>query len=339
MSDTEKPGQGMADELTAEEAALFSADGSEAADPAPAADVPAEPKPEAPVEAPVEAPTGEELDEDETPVELAGNAGRYIRHGAFHRERKMRQAAEKREAEGNTALAKLRDTQSRLDERLRLLADVSDQEEDRARPVGKPAGKPDPLENPFEYMQYLGQQVENLGQTTQQATERTQAQDDYSSAQGAFVADARAYAAKQPDFANAYSHVINSRDRELQRVGVTDQARRQQIIQNEEFQIVSQALSQGVSPSQMFYEIAGDRGYRKADPAPAAVAPAAKQPTAVERVQAIKGGQESSRSLGSAAGGSTNVLTSEMLANMPEAEFDKAVRGMSREQKKALFGG
>jgi hypothetical protein len=336
---------GLADEITAEEKAMFEGGTQEAAEPAveePAAPVDTEPK-EPAAEEPA---AGEEEDNDGEEV-LEQNGGRFIRHGAFHRERKLRQAAEKQMAEFQERIAREQSERARIDERLRILMEASQPQPQPGQPgaQGEQPKVPNPEEDPFAYMRYLEDRLNAVTQQNQQVGETVQEEREHAALKTAFMTDAQRYAQQTPDFMSAYQHLMTARDRELSRLGMDNPHERADIIQREERQIVAECFRRGKSPSELIYDLAKDRGYAKPAPAPAA-APAAEapavttaKPSAIAQVAAIKRGTEASKSLGSAAGGGTTPVTAESLAAMDEEEFHRVVSGMSREQKRQYFGG
>jgi hypothetical protein len=337
MSDTYQPGAGLADELDDEEKAYFENAETDTGEETPAEAPAVEPAVEAVAETPAVDDDG--LDPDDIHDDV--NKGRFIRHGAFHRERKMRQEIERQLSTERAELSRQREERARIDERLQLIMQASQQQIDQQQPDQQPQ-VPDPEENPFAYMRYLESQIAQLSQHNQGVTQHFQRQDEYASVKSAFQADANSFTQQQPDFIHAYQHLIRARDRELQRLGRTNPQERAQIINQEELMIVGEALRGGKSAAQLMYELAKDRGYQQQQEAPAApaLAPApAQRPSAVAQVAAIKAGTQAARSLGSAAGGSNQPLTAELLASMSETEFEAVYSKMNRDQRREYFGG
>lgn len=334
MSDTYEAGAGLTDELDDEEKALFEGGGeTETEEPeAPEA-------PEAPAEQAAE-PVSPEDDEGLGPDDIHEdvNKGRFIRHGAFHRERKMRQEMERRAREYETQITREREERARIDERLQLIMQASQQQQ-MEEYEGQQYQVPNPEEDPFGYMRYLEHQIASLSQQTQGVDQRFQQQDEYATVKSAFQADASAFTQRQPDFINAYQHLMRARDRELLRLGRNNAQERASIIAQEELMIVSECLRNGKSAAELVYELAKDRGYQLPQQQSAAPAQVGQRPSAVAQVAAIKKGAAAARSLGSAAGGSNQPLTAELLANMSEAEFEAVYTKMSREQRREYFGG
>lgn len=297
-----------------------------------------------PVAEPVVAAADEDDNDGEDVVEMGEgvNKGRFIRHGAFHRERTLRKAADKAIAELNERVQRESTERARIDERLRLLVQAGQAQFQQENVEGQQQPQvPNPEEDPFAYMRYLETRLNSLGENQQGVVQRFEEQDQYGSAKTAFMQDAAAFTQQKGDFMDAYRHLMTSRDRELQRIGRTDPRERQQIIQQEEFMIVSEALRNQRSPSELFYALAEDRGYRKAEPAAAAPVAAAAQerPTAVEQVKAAAAGQVTAKSLSAAAGSAAPALSAKSLADMSDGEFEAVYDKMSREQRRQYFGG
>lgn len=338
MSDTYTPGAGLADELDDEEKALFEG-GGETEEPAATTEEPEAPVAEAKTEEPAaEVHDDEGLEPDDVMEDV--NKGRFIRHGAFHRERKMRQEIERQLQNERAELARQREERARIDERLQLIMQMN-------RPQPEQNGQPqvpNMEEDPFGYMRYLENQIAALSQQTQGVDQRFQQQDEYATVKSAFQADANAFTQRQPDFIDAYRHLMSARDRELTRLGRTNARERANIIAQEELMIVNECLRNGKSAAELVYELAKDRGYSRPEPQQPAqngLAPTqvGQKPSAVAQVAAIQKGAAAAKSLGSAAGGSNQPLTAELLASMSEAEFEAVYSKMSRDQRREYFGG
>jgi hypothetical protein len=339
---------GLVDELDEEEKKLFEGGDTPAVETP--VEAPAEVAGDDPLDeaSPVEEPAEEDNDgEDVVEMGEGVNKGRFIRHGAFHRQREMAKAEKVRrealEKEMSDYRAKSEAERARIDERLRVLMQAMQPQPDQEQNLGDQK-VPNPEEDPFAYMRYLEGRLNALGESTQGVQQRFEHQDQYTSAKTAFMQDAGAFSQKQPDFMDAYTHLMRSRDNELKLIGRADPRERQQIIQQEEFMIVSEAIRQGRSPSELFYALANDRGYRKADPAPVeqpapAAAPAQQKPTAVQQVKQVAAAQVTAKSLSSAAGSASPAINAETLGNMSDDEFAAIYAKMSREQRRQHFGG
>lgn len=356
---------GMVDELDDDEVKMFSGEAeAEPTETPTEADAPedapvepqAEPEGDAPeAEASGEAPPAEgeqppaEEDEDDNPLEgdLNGNKGRFVRHGAFHRQR-MRanefkekwEATEAARQQEQAELNQLRQEMARASERLSLLMQVG-QSPGEQQPQQPELQQIDPEAQPFAYMQALGQKLQQIEQGVQGQQALTQEQQEFEQLKSTFANDARAYMAEVEDFPQAYQHLLMARDKELSLIGVSPEDRAEQI-KVEEAQLVQAALQQGRRPSELFYQLATDRGYTKAEPPAPEPAPAPEPtpaPTASEVVEQKAKAAAETKSLSSAGGSGAQVLTAEALANMPEDEFNRVYEKLTSTEKREYFGG
>lgn len=311
-----------------------SAETPEAPSPVGAA-VPGQPK-EPP--APSAAAPGEEEDAVEEVATPGGKPRRMVNYGALHKTRMDLKREREERAADRTELTKAREERTRLDERLRLLSEAM------TPPAAKEAPPPDPEKDIFGYVRHLEGQIRQLGgaqaETTQAAQEQRTEQEVLSTYQG----DAAQFAQQQPDFAQAYQHLLRTRDAMLQSIGYDDAQERAKIIRTEERNLVMRALKAGKSPAAAIYGVSKSLGYQLAAPSPAPApapqpgqpqpaqngqpAPAAqpKAPSAAEEITRLQNGQRAAKSLSIGGGGAPQALTAEMLINMSEDEFGKMLR-------------
>lgn len=286
----------------------------------------AEPEKKPPVEGagPIAA-DGDKKDDGPEPGELDAegkpkNPGRWVNHGAFHAERERRKAAEGR-------INELSEKFSRADERLRLLTEAMQPQQEQA---------PDPEKDLFGYIKWQDRRIAELSGkvegTVKQTQEQQAAQKADSDLYNAYLADAREFSTKTADFANAYQHLLSARDRQLTKLGYSAQER-QSVIHNEEKGLVQRAIQLGRSPAEMLYELAGELGYKKPEPK--------VEPTnsAADQIAKIKQGQEASKTLSAAGGSPTDVLTAEALANMSEEDFAAWMAKTPKHQQRSMMGG
>lgn len=141
-----------------------------------------------------------------------------------------------------------------------------------------------------------------------------------------------------PDYPAAGEFLRAAREAELAAVGLPPE-NRAQLIGAETLQLAALAIQQNRNPAELVYSLARSRGY--APPIPAAVAPAAgtRAGAAAETLRRVAAGQEAGASLGSLAGSApAGRITAQALATMSDAEFDRALAGLSPEQARTLFG-
>lgn len=61
---------------------------------------------------------------------------------------------------------------------------------------------------------------------------------------------------EEPDFKDAYFHLVEARHKELEALGIADKAQRNAMIAQEEKGLVAQALKAKKSPAQIIYQLA-----------------------------------------------------------------------------------
>jgi uncharacterized protein (DUF2342 family) len=97
------------------------------------------------------------------------------------------------------------------------------------------------------------------------------------------------------------------------------------------------AFQRGKSPAQMLYDLANQRGYKKASAA--APKPGAEEEAAAEKLARIERGQAEHKSLSNTGGSSGDQdMTAEALIAMPADEFE-AWCNKNPAKAKRLFGG
>lgn len=286
-----------------------------------ATDTPADPKPEA-----------QQGDDDAVDGEIAlddkGNVrdqktGRFVPHGAFHKERTRRQALE-------AELTAERVKQARLDERLSLINEAL------GTPAAQQAAKaeevPDPETDIFGYAKYLGKKLADVEAKHRAELEQTTKRIEDSDTGTAYRNDAIAYAKEKPDFGSAYMHLVKALDNELAYRGMADPNARMAEIARLEREEVAFAKKLGKRPAEHIYSLAGMRGYSAtvqpvaarsaqspgAQPGSEQAAPNAE---AAAKMTALERGQAAARSLSSTGGGAPSALTAEAMLSMSEAEF------------------
>lgn len=270
--------------------------------------------------------------------------------GALHSERERRKAAERALADRDQVIA-------RSDERLKLLAAAI---EEAAKPPPSPpaaAATPPPIPDwdadPSGHIQArfnalegenrgLREMLGQHGQSFQQMDHaRREAEATQQLAQWT-LAQERELAASNPEYDPARQHLIQMRHAELQAMGITDPAARQQIIANDVLTLAKQAATQRGNFAQMVLGLAKARGFAM----PAAAAPpdpapsAAADPTPTSREAAQERGREMAISLGSAGGAPRGALTADALARMGDADFESVLAKARKDPSamRALFG-
>lgn len=369
------------DDLSPEELAYMQSGGrtelpakpaAEAVEPVPAAPEPAAlpdtsapavadaPKTEAPAEPDISDDDDEDLEEGQYVKDAQGRlrdpkTNRFVKMvpiNAVHRVRDKHKAT-------RAELEKLRIDMARGEERLAILNEAfSGQNKPQAQQQApKEDTEPNPFEEPtvdhmkdfvgaFDQMSrrndWLLKQREKDAERTSSIEQQTSQRDAMSSLRNTYASDVQAFRQANPDFMDAYQHLVKGRLAELDLQGVRDPLKRKAIIEAEETQIVAQALQNNQSPAQLIYGIAKARGYMgkpatSASPATPAATPAPN--AAAEKIKALQTGQAAAQTLSNVGGQAAPTLTYEALARMNQSDFDAAVDRMTEKQLERFLGG
>lgn len=231
--------------------------------------------------------------------------------------------------------------------------------------------EPDQEADPIGHLQWqnrgLAKQFKDLSSGRQQEQEQTAAQREEAGVYRVYEADLTREAQADPAFADAFVHLRETRYRELgfiyADIDITDPAQCallspedqvklsdniQRSFHNEQMMVARQALQSKKSPAKVVANLARARGFvpkaaaptngaakptngaAPAVPAARTVAPAAGG-SVTDQLQAIREGQEASRSLSDAGGSPGGTITPERLATMSDDEFaefyDKMPKG------------
>lgn len=239
---------------------------------------------------------------------------KFVPHQALHEERERRKALEK---EVQTA----REERARFDERLKVIQEMN------RRPEPQPEQK-SVLDDPVAALERLTQEAEDAKRQTQEREQGQRAWQDFTSAYAAKVEEFKQI---EPDFDDAYKFLSNHRFQELIEAGYPP-AQAQAQAQQDEANIVWQAMQKGVNPGETLLKIAKHRGYAKK-----AVAPAAR--TSEEQIDKIADAKARNGSFtGSGGGPGNDEMNADRLARMPQAEFD-AWCNKHPSKAKRLMGG
>lgn len=328
------------------------------ATPAPAAVSPAPGA--APAAAPAAAPPEDGADDDDDAPAADGKPQRRVNFRKFQRSEEARKKAETEFAAFREQTAGER---ARLTERLDLINQALQTSPQQQAQDEHADPEPDPEQDIFAHNRWLGRQLAKANDRLSTYDERETARTQDTELQSNYQRDARRFAEQNPDFAQAYVHLIRNRLAELEAYGVTDPGERDRMVLAEERDLVARALRDGASPAERIFNLAKGRGYtRQAAPAPngngnpaavpaapaaaaavpgslaaPAAAPAAK-PSVVEEVERIKKGQDASMSLSNAGGSPGDQLTPETLANMPMDQFQELLSRLPKSRQKELLG-
>lgn len=294
----------------------------------------------APAPAGEAAAPGEVVDPDaEDADDPEKNRGRFVRHGAFHKEREARKTAQRQ-------LSELQEKFARGDERLRILSEAMQRPAAPAQPAAaaaEPAKVPDPNEDIFGYAKYLEEQIQairagqtQLTETQKKAEDDRRAADERNDVIGFYREDLQRAVAADATISDAYQHLFSGRVAELQLVGMSE-AEAVQTVREEEFNLAQTARQRGQSPAALIAALAKSRGFAPKAPEAAPAAAAAPAETAAEKAARVEAGQKGPGMSLSATGGSpAGEVTAEMLANMSDEEFSAFQKANGRKLRQLM---
>lgn len=276
-------------------------------------------------------------------VDAQGKFVKSVPHKAFHSERERRKAAQKEAEDLKIRLARGEERLAILNEAFNSNGDPKGQANGQAQQPANPLEEaPIDIEKDFvgwakqqeRQKKYLIDQLNTHRTTTEQ-------RDNFRSLKEVYHADAKAMLQADPQFEDAYRHLVAGRHRELEFMGMKDEAERNRYIANEEAALVQQAIQQGQRPAVVIYEMAKARGFvPKTTPNP--TVPGNGQPqqlsAAQQKIATVKNGQAAAQTLSQAGSGSSEGLTFASLAAMSDEEFARAIDGMSKAQVERFMG-
>jgi hypothetical protein len=318
-----------------------------------------------PTPPPVAEPPAEDDDEIEETVDPAGKPIRRIPLRKF-------KALEERYSTTNKELSTARARQqeleqilSRADERLQIINEALAQPEPR-EPTEEDDPRPDPRVDVFAYMDWkerqdqrqweqVREQVSGLSNRAGEFEEQQQAAREQASLVDTFRADAMAYAAGNPAFGPAYSYLMNMRDQQYLALGLEDRNARRDRINAEEAEIVRSAYAAGINPADRLYRVAVASGFNPNGGGNGAAAPAPPMPTGnapmqmpaaapnvAAEIAAARNGQRAALSLSQGGGAPADQLTPQLLADMPQDQFNRIKERIERTNParwRELMGG
>jgi hypothetical protein len=213
----------------------------------------------------------------------------------------------------------IRQQQATLDRLTKQLADMQKAQADAAAEANKPA----PIDPEKDPLGYLTQQIKAVGdQVEAMKTAQTQAQQETAqqAQQRQFIESVNtqieAFKAKQPDYLDAYNHLVGLRTADYKLRGLTEQ-QIQQAIGAEEMQILQGAAAQRKNPAELVYALAKQYGYQQKS---TQVVPPEKK--AESKLDIIKKGLETT---GADRGAPPPTYSTESLKEMSGAQLTDAV--------------
>lgn len=177
---------------------------------------------------------------------------------------------------------------------------------------------PDPDTDPLGAIQYqnqkLAEAMEQQQQIEYQRQQEVQQQQQAQQFMGQYSNTAKEFAKENPDFSDAYSHLMQSRQSELETAGYTrEQAL--QVMRQDEYQIVNNAFQTERNPAEVMYQLAKQRGY---------VGKAPEVPESDKKLETIKRGSAASKTLTGTGGGKRSGSPGfDELMDMSDEDFAK----------------
>jgi len=250
------------------------------------------------------------IGQDGKPRDKSGRWVKSVPHSVFHAANEKRKAAE-------AAVQSERERFIRAEERLNVLNESIAPKE--AKTQDDPNAPIDPEKDIFGAFRQAIKQINDLkAKLTETDNKHTTA---FTEAQlhQQFTQDAQKFVASNPDFGDAFTHLVTTRHRELEFAGMMDQAQRDAQISKEAREMVRAAQKQGLSPAERIYALAKLRGYQPKQQQQA-VDPTTGQ--AAQDIARTNAGQAASLSLKNAGGApQSDALSLSRIADMGDAEF------------------
>lgn len=263
------------------------------------------------------------------------NKGQWVRQGAFHAEREQRKALQ---AEN----ARLAEERARFDERLRILQEAIREPE---APAVDADPEPDPEVDFIAHQKWVARQVKAEREARLQAEHQQRTMTAHQRAEADIIAaannDATRFAQANPDFGDAYNHLLSSRAAMYQSMGYNNAEINRQM-RADEIAVYSRARERGISAAELIYNLSKTVGYqRKAAAAPEEGdnANGADISAAIDKIERINRGQAASKTLSGAGGSPVAPLSAESIANMSNDDFNRFASKHPRELKRLMGGG
>jgi hypothetical protein len=210
-----------------------------------------------------------------------------------------------------------------MEERFAQLSQVVTQRFQQPKPE-VPAFEVNPAENLRHENQQLREELKAQGATTQQIAARLQAEDTQRQVTAHVGSQLAAFAQTKPDVFDAMRHLQDADVKQLVALG-HDPAAAKQISDNWHNELVYDLTRKGANVAERVYALAQAKGY---------------QPKAAgdgqSKLESLARGTAAARSLGG-GGSTTQKLSLRALAEMPAAEFEKAIG--SDDDFRKLMGG
>lgn len=254
-----------------------------------------------------------------------GDKTKFVPQAALHEERTKRQEAQRELDAARATMASME----------KLFAKITAGE----KPKGEEEPElPDFAEDPAGHLAGKIEQLQKqLAQIGDKDAKRTEAEKQQETARQVLDTYARAtheYAAKVPDFKDAYDYLAQAVDAELLARGYTDPIERQNVLQFEEGRLVGRAMQQGKNPAEVIYGLAKHRGYTGKKPAAAN----GQNGGEADKLARLKEGQAAAKSLAGGGSGAEGVLSLEELVKLADTDPAKFDAEWERARKRGMLG-
>lgn len=299
---------------------------------------------------------------------LDATTGKPQKRVSFHKFQRTEKLL--KEAEERARISE--EKQARIDERLKIINEAlatpgPDQQQEQQ---AEEDPEPDPETQIFEHNKWLRRQLTKTNDRLNSFQDQQSTREQEVEINNIYRSSAAQFASTEPAFAAAYVYLIKQREGELIEAGVKDKKLRDAQIVREERGLVKGAIDDSANPAQRIFNIAVMRGFNKEaalaemakqkganGAAPAAAAPAADarrldapaaaaaaaapapaKPDVKAEIEAIKAGSAAAMTLSGSGGAAPSQLTPQILADMPQEEFDEMVAKLSKKQLRELLG-
>lgn len=176
-------------------------------------------------------------------------------------------------------------------------------------------------DDPIAALKYENDRLRHDFEGVKKYNEQQQQQSETQQRQAEFVnvyrTKSEEFKRTNPDFDDAYNHLMNSRLEEFTTAGYTDKEARQLILEDEAA-IVATALTKGNNPAESIYKIAKLRGYQ----GKSNINAQQKINENEEKIQTLERGLRASKSVNSGGINAKESLSLEDIARMDDDEFD-----------------
>jgi DNA repair exonuclease SbcCD ATPase subunit len=217
------------------------------------------------------------------------------------------QAERKKRQETQAELQAEREKFARLDERLNIINEKLAPQEPEI-----PAYEEDPFEHLRQRENQTGETIEDLKKQMEEYNQQNEAQRAQQELTQRVVHSENEFRKVHADYDDAIQHLREGRAKEYMAMGINDPAQIENMLNQEAVQLAQMAQHNNTNLPEMAYNIAKSRGYQGK--------------TQVDKLDNVEKGQAKSTSLSNAGGSEERVLDLEVLANMDDDDFSKAMK-------------